>query len=174
MATYGPARILLPALSCTLTLFVIAGPSPATAQRRAPDVFTNVARPSAGLPAPPQALSTPSAGHLIVGGCLGSVVGILAGVGIGAVLGGEGGAMLGFIGGSVVGSALGVKLAARSDGSNITFASALTGGLLGTVAGLAGPLTVGRGGEHPGVAALFFFLAQGTVAGLWGRFHASR
>ncbi|HSW29007.1 MAG TPA: hypothetical protein VLH75_05850 [Longimicrobiales bacterium] len=174
MATFGRSRILPPALSCALTLFALAGPSSATAQRRAPDAFTDVARPSLSLFAPPQAASTPSVGHLIVGACLGSVVGLLAGSGIGYALGGEGWDMLGFAGGSVVGSALGVKLAARSDGSRITFVSAVTGSLLGTVAGLAGPLTLGRGGEHPGLAALSFFLAQGTVAGLWGRSHTQR
>ena len=172
MATFGPSRILLPALSCTLAIFALAGPAPATAQRRAPDVFTNVARPSASLPAPPQAVSKPSAGHLIVGGCLGSAVGLLAGSGIGYGLGGEGWDMLGFFGGSVVGSALGVKLAASHDGGRTTFASALTGGLLGSVAGLAGPLVVG--GTDPWFGALLFSLTQGTVAGLWARSHTPR
>ena len=172
MATFGPCRILLPALSCTLALFALAGPSPATAQRRAPDVFTNAARPSASLPAPPQAVSTPGAGHLIVGGCLGSVAGILAGSGIGYALGGEGWDMLGFFGGSVVGSALGVELAARHDGRRTAFASALTGGLLGSFAGLWGPLVVGN--DAPLFSALFFSLTQGTVAGLWAHSRTPR
>jgi len=173
MATYGPSRILLPALSCTLTLFVLAGPSSATAQRLAPDAFTNAARPSASPLAPAQAVSTPSAGHLIVAGCLGSVVGLVAGSGIGYGLGGEGWDMLGFFGGTVVGSALGVKLAARSDGRNTTFASALKGGLLGSAAGLAAGVALGAIVD-PGVGVLGFFLTQGTVAGLWAHSHTPR
>lgn len=173
MALHGPSRILLPALSCTLTLFALAGPSPATAQRRAPDAFTNAARPSVSLPAPPQAASTPSAGHLIVGACLGSAVGLLAGSGIGYGLGGEGWDMLGFLGGTVLGSALGVKLAARSDGRNTTFASAFKSGLLGSAAGLAAGVALGAAID-PGVGVLGFFLTQGTVAGLWADSHTPR
>ncbi len=168
MATYGRSRILLPALSCTLMLFALAGPSSVTAQRLAPDAFTNAARPSASLLALPPAASTPSAGHLIVGGCLGSAVGLLAGSGIGYGLGGEGWDMVGFFGGSVVGSALGVKLAARSDGRNTTFASALTGGLVGSVAGLAAAVVLG-GTIDRWAGFVGFSLAQGTVAGLWAR-----
>lgn len=172
MAIFGRSRILPPALSCALTLFALAGPSSATAQRLEPDFITNVARPSASLPAPPQAAATPSAGHLIVGGCLGSAIGLAAGSGIGYALGGEGWDMLGFFGGSVVGSALGVQLAARHEGGNATTASALTGGLLGSVAGLWGPLVVGN--DAPLVSALFFSLTQGAVAGLWARSHMPR
>jgi hypothetical protein len=80
--------------------------------------------------------------------------------------------MLGFFGGSVVGSALGVKLAASHDGGRTTFASALTGGLLGSVAGLWGPLVVGN--DAPLVSALLFSLTQGTVAGLWAHSHTPR
>ncbi len=165
MATFGRSRILPPALSCALALLALAGPSSATAQRRAPDAFTDVARPSASLPVLPQAAPTPSAGHLILGGCLGSAVGLAAGSGIGYAHGGEGWDKLGFFGGSVVGSAQGVKLAARHDGTTATTASALTGGLLGSVAGLWGPLVVGN--DAPLISALLFSLTQGAVAGLW-------
>jgi hypothetical protein len=173
MSTYSPSQILLPALSCMVTLLVLTGPSPATAQRLAPDAFTNAARPSASLVAPPQAVSTPSAGLLIVGGCLGSAVGLVAGSGIGYGLGGEGWDMLGFFGGSVLGSALGVKLAARSDGRNTTFASAFKGGLLGSAAGLAAGVALGATID-PGVGVLGFFLTQATVAGLWTHSHTPR
>ncbi|MHB1191545.1 MAG: hypothetical protein ACYC6F_00740 [Longimicrobiales bacterium] len=173
MAIYGRSRILLRAVSCTVTLLVLAGPSSATAQRLAPDAFANAARPSASLLAPPQTVSKPSAGHLIVGGCLGSVVGILAGTGIGLGLGGEGGGMLGFFGGSVVGSALGVKLAASHEGRGPTFRSALKGALLGTVPGIAAAVILGETID-PWAGLVGFSLAQGTVAGLWARSHTQR
>ena len=173
MATCGPSRILLPAVSCTVTLLVLAGPSPATAQRIPPDAFANAAHPSPSLLVIPQAAPAPSAGHLIVGGTLGSVVGAVAGSGIGYGLGGEGWDMLGFVGGTVLGSALGVKLAARSDGRNTTFPSALKSGLLGTAAGVAAGVLLGWAID-PGVGVVGFFLTQGTVAGLWAHSHTPR
>jgi len=172
MATCGRSRILLPVVSSALALLALAGPSPATAQSLEPDRFSNVTHPSPSVLALPQAASTPSVGHLIVGGCLGSAVGAVAGSGIGYGLGGEGWDMLGFFGGSVVGSALGVKLAARHDGGNTTTTAALTGGLLGSVAGFWGPLMVGN--DAPLVSALLFSLTQGTVAALWARSRTPR
>ena len=172
MATRSPSRILLPALSCALTLCALAGPPSATAQRLAPATFMNVARPSTSLPGPPRADSPPSAGRVILGGALGSAAGLVAGAGMGYGLGGEEGDLLGGLAGSVVGSALGSRLAARYQGRAPTFGAAVKGGLLGSLAGLAGAAIGGP--IDPWAGLVGFSLAQGTVAGLWARSHTPR
>ncbi|HSG09847.1 MAG TPA: hypothetical protein VLA36_15915 [Longimicrobiales bacterium] len=151
---------------------------PLRAQEIYADSSFTVAAPSTAvaLPTPQVASFKPPLGRSIVGGTLGSGVGLVGGAivgyglatcGSGEWLCGIGEAALGALVGSVVGSTVGANIGARGGGASPTFGSTVVGGLAGVLAGIAGGKVMESMAPDSPAPLLGFAVGQGLVTGLF-------
>jgi hypothetical protein len=126
------------------------------------------------LPAP--AAFRPPTGSSILGGTLGSAVGVVGGAlvgysmrtcGPGEWFCGMGEAMVGALAGSVVGSTVGANMAARRGGATPTFGSTVLAGAAGVLTGALGSALGAQMDRDSGFGVLLgWSLGQGIVTGL--------
>jgi hypothetical protein len=172
MATRRRIQSVLPAALSTLSLLVC---TPLSAQATPLAVMADTvlapAAASTNSPVPP----APHTGRAILGGALGSAIGVGAGAAVGYAMAtcsqgewfcGLGEAAVGGLVGSTVGSTLGANLGVGS-GHKATFGSTFVGAAVGVLVGIGGAyLGANVNPDGPG-ALIGFSVGQGLVAGLF-------